>query len=134
MRRNQIIKVRSALIALVLMCVVFVLYSCLAYHHRLSFDVDTQMLSSCDSGSIRRLGIKNDSVKPDGFLYEAGIRMEWEGKFDQIPNEIDMMNIPKEYFFVPGGVGREEEYKLLPNSRYTIEKWGGHNGVSCMDR
>ncbi len=104
MKRSRIQKVRNIFIVLILMFVMFTFYSCLAYRHQLSFNINKQILSSCDSGSIKRLRIENDSIKPNGFPYEGGVRMQWKGELDKAPSEINIMNIPKEYHIIEGGV------------------------------
>ncbi len=121
------LKIRKILYLLI-SSIVFSLYSCFAHHHKLSFDVNTQILSSCDSGVIKKLCIDNDSIQPNGFLYEGGVILIWNGELEKTPNEINITNISNDYIFSKAGK-KIKEYKLLPNSRYTIEKWGGHNGI-----
>lgn len=106
------------------------LLGCKRTGHELSFDLQRQVIISCNSNPINNLTIKNDSIKKNGFPLEGGLLIFWEGSTSvRIPNELDLSNIPLEYVVRQGG--REykgHKYFFKPNCSYMIKKFGG--GIS----
>ncbi|NRT13768.1 hypothetical protein HNP99_000093 [Flavobacterium sp. 28A] len=96
--------------------------------HNIYFDTKTQKVISCNDIPISSFSIENDSIKPDGFPYEAAMLFKWEGNVHLIPSSFSFDSIPKEYISTKGGLIYKSKVKLNPNCRYTIEKSG--NGLS----
>jgi len=103
-----------------------VLLGCKQQDHELSFDIQRQVLSSCNSNPIDRLSIENDSIKSNNFAVEAGLLIYWNGDTNvKIPNELNLSNIPSGYIIRQGGRDyKGRKYIFKPNSSYTIEKYG----------
>lgn len=106
------------------------LLGCKRPGHELSFDVQRQVIISCNNNPIKKLSMENDSIKKNGFPLEGGLLIFWEGETSvRVPNELDLSNIPSGYVITKGGRDyKGRKYFFKPNSSYLIEKFGG--GIS----
>lgn len=108
--------------------IIFILFfaSCIRQNHLLYFDIEDQTFCSCNSISITNLSIKNDSITNTGFPVEGGVLISFSGDSNEkIANCIKLNNIPNNYkVFIGGKYLNQHDYKLKPNSSYTVEKYG----------
>lgn len=108
-----------------LLILAILLSSCKTTDHEFYFDIKQQSIKSCDNKGIFNLMIKNDSIKPDGFLYEGGKFLVWKGNLSLVPEEFSFININKDFHYFEGKSARD--FKFKSNCKYTIEKSGGGN-------
>lgn len=106
-----------------LIILIFLFFSCKRTHHEFYFDVKEQKVISCDNVPIYSLSINNDSIKANGFLYEGGIILDWEGDRHSTPLNFSFNKIPNEYHYFEGKSATS--FKFKPNCKYTLEKSGG---------
>jgi hypothetical protein len=108
-----------------LLILTILLSSCKTTDHEFYFDINKQSIKSCDNERIVKLLIQNDSIKPDGFLYEGGKFLIWKGNPSLAPDEFSFININKDFHYFEGKSAKD--FKFKSNCKYTIEKSGGGN-------
>ncbi len=87
------------------------------------FDIASQTVRSSSSKGILRLTIENDSI-PETFL------ISWRGSYDSMPDFIDFNSINEAYQVDKGGeMIDNSKFKLMPFSKYTIERMQGDAGA-----
>jgi len=88
------------------------------------FDINTQTIFSSDKGVFYSINIDNDSIKPDGHLYEGGIILIWNDTISPPPNKINIDSIPDKYNIHRAGYISHKKLKLKSNSTYILSKTG----------
>ena len=88
------------------------------------FDINTQTIYSCDKKVFYSINIDNDSIKPDGHLYEGGVILIWNDTISPPPSKINIDSIPDKYNIYRAGCISHKRFKLNPNSTYTLSKRG----------
>lgn len=106
-----------------LLIIILLFNSCKRTHHEFYFNTKEQKIISCDNVPMRSLSIDNDSIKIDGFPYERGVILDWEGDVSSTPISFSFDNIPNEYHYFEGKSAIN--FKFKPNCKYTLEKSGG---------
>ena len=106
-------------------CVVFLLpilfISCFK-SNEIYFDIASQAVRSSSLKGIRQLYIENDSI-PEAFL------ISWEGSNNSVPDFVDFNSINEAYHINKGQKKIDNsKFKLMPFSKYTIERMQGDVG------
>jgi hypothetical protein len=109
----------------ILLLLIILLSSCKSSDHEFYFDIHEQSIITCDQQPIIKLLITNDSIKPDGFLYEKGSFLVWNGNQSSAPAKLSLNKISKGYYYFEGKSAID--FRLKPKNTYTIEKSGGGN-------
>ncbi|AND64192.1 hypothetical protein B0A78_11495 [Flavobacterium columnare NBRC 100251 = ATCC 23463] len=106
---------------------VFLLISCNSDTvHQIYFDVEKQVLYSCNESPLKNISIESDSISKEGFPINESMMLVWNNNQKSPPLEISFKKIPVYYTYTKGGIKRNIKYfNLKPNCSYFIEKWGG---------
>ncbi|MCB0540376.1 MAG: hypothetical protein KDC55_12660 [Ignavibacteriae bacterium] len=85
------------------------------------FDTSTQELKSCNNKGIVRIYISNDSTNEN-------YKIEWKSEDNNFLKAVKINAIPEQYIISSGWQNKKvnnKQFKLSPNSYYTIERTQG---------
>lgn len=85
-------------------------------NHKMYFDIEKQELISCNKKDFRSLGIDDEN---DAYL------LIWKDTINDVPQIINFNNLPKGYEVTMSGMKTIKSFKLKPNMKYELEKYGG---------
>ncbi|GEM55542.1 hypothetical protein B0A58_00325 [Flavobacterium branchiophilum NBRC 15030 = ATCC 35035] len=105
---------------ILLLLISFLLFISCKYKNDIFFDIEKQQLNSCD-GLLRNIILSSDN---------DGISLFWNNTTKSAPKSLKLNNIPKGYEVTTKGLLRKNKFKIMPNTKYSIEKWG--NGAESF--
>ncbi|MDD4969301.1 MAG: hypothetical protein PHT07_07705 [Paludibacter sp.] len=99
-------------------------FSCIRVENPFYFDIKTQSIYCCDKKRFYDIDIENESIKPNGYLYEGVVLIIWKDSLNLPPSRINFDSIPKGYIISRAGNISKVKYKLRPNCKYKLSKRG----------
>lgn len=97
----------------ILLLSLLLFFSC-KYNNDIYFDIDKQQLNSCN-GVLRNIVISSS---------DDGISLFWNDTMRTAPKTLNIDSIPVGFKITSKGLLRKNKFQMIPNTKYTIEKWG----------